>query len=552
MFIDRVVIHLEGGKGGDGCVSFRREKYVPKGGPDGGDGGDGGNIYLISAEGVDSLVYFRFRPIIKAKRGEHGKGSNKHGKKGEDIYLKVPVGTVVKDKDKGEILFDFHSSSMVYLAATGGKGGRGNASFVSSTRRAPRIRELGKEGEKRTLILELKSVADVGIVGFPNAGKSTLLSKISSAKPLIADYPFTTLVPNLGVVSIDESRSFIMADIPGLIEGAHLGKGLGIRFLGHIERTKILLILLDVSSEDKSKILKDYEILINEISEFSKTLLNKPRIVVLNKIDLLEEDFLIEELKKEFEKMGLKTFAISALKSHGLKRLIKGIWDVIEIIKETKKIGVLGGTFDPIHLGHIRIGERVKEYFSLDKILFVPCFLPPHKESSFITPASVRFRMVEIALQEKDGFIPSAIEISREGTSFTIDTLRELKKIYKNSRLYLIIGVDAFSDIKTWKEWENIFKSFCIIILNRPNYKMEEAERLLQEMGFEYEKVSYFSKDKVNDKYPFIYFFEMDSLPISSREIRERVKKGFSIKGLVMPEVEKYIIENGLYKGEEK
>lgn len=549
MFVDRVVVRLEGGRGGDGCISFRREKFVPKGGPDGGNGGNGGSIYLVSDENVDSLVYFRFRPIIKAKRGEHGKGSNKHGKNGEDIYLKVPVGTVVKDKETGEILFDFHSSSMVYLAAAGGRGGRGNSAFVSSTRRAPRIRELGKEGEKKELILELKSIADVGIVGFPNAGKSTLLSKVSSAKPLIADYPFTTLIPNLGVVSLDEEKSFTMADIPGLIEGAHLGKGLGIRFLGHIERTKVLLILLDISHGEKEKAIKEYHVLLREMEEYSKALLDKPKILALNKIDLLEESSVVQEIKLEFEKMGLKAFPISALKNQGIKRLLKEIWDLLSEFKKTKKIGVLGGTFDPIHLGHIRIGERVKEFFSLDRIFFIPSYAPPHKDSSGITEAELRFRMVEIALKGKDGLIPSAIEISRKGRSYTIDTLRELKRIYKNSYLYLIIGVDAFLEIKTWKEWKNLLKEFSVIIVSRPDYNIDQAENLLMEEGFTFEKVNYFTMKGVDAKYPAIYLFEMDSLPISSTEIRERVKKGLPLEGLVLPSVEKYIIENDLYRG---
>jgi GTP-binding protein len=550
MFIDRVTVYLEGGKGGDGCISFRREKFVPKGGPDGGNGGDGGSIYLVSDEGVDSLVYFRFRPIIKAKRGEHGKGSNKNGKRGEDIYLKVPVGTVVKDKKTGEVLFDFHSPSMVYLAAAGGKGGRGNASFVSSTRRAPRIRELGKEGEKKELILELKSIADVGIVGFPNAGKSTLLSKVSSAKPLIADYPFTTLIPNLGVVNIDEEKSFIMADIPGLIEGAHLGKGLGIRFLGHIERTKILLILLDISHGDRERALKEYQILINEMAEYSTALTDKPRIIALNKIDLIEDDSIIQKIKIEFENMGLKTFPISALKNQGIKKLLKGIWDLIEKFKERKRIGVFGGTFDPIHLGHIRIGERVKDFFSLEKVFYIPSYSPPHKDSSKITDAPLRFRMVEIALRGRDGLIPSAIEISRKGKSYTIDTLRELKRIYKNSMLFLIIGVDAFLEIKTWKDWKSLLKDYSLIVVSRPGYKLEEAEKLIIEEGFSFERVNYFENKKINGKYPCIYLFEMDSPQISSREIREKVKKGESIEGLVLPEVERYIIENELYLGE--
>jgi GTP-binding protein len=246
MFVDQVKAILLAGRGGNGCLSFRREKGVPKGGPDGGRGGDGGSIYFVSDENTNSLVYFRFHPINKAEKGSHGEGNNRYGKKGADLILKVPVGTIVKEEGGTEILFDFIASGQKYMVVEGGKGGRGNASFSSSTRRVPRIREEGKPGEEKILILELKLIADVGLVGFPNAGKSTLISKISAAKPVIADYPFTTLIPNLGVVDVDESMSFMVADIPGLIEGAHLGHGLGIQFLKHIERTKILAHIIDV------------------------------------------------------------------------------------------------------------------------------------------------------------------------------------------------------------------------------------------------------------------------------------------------------------------
>ncbi|MEW6455956.1 MAG: GTPase ObgE [Acidobacteriota bacterium] len=329
MFVDKVKIRLEAGNGGNGCVSFRREKYVPKGGPDGGDGGDGGDIYLISDRGIKSLTFFRFNPLIKSERGAHGKGSNKKGKNGKDMYLKVPVGTIIKDAETDEIIFDFISPNLIFLAAKGGKGGRGNASFITSIKRAPKIREEGKEGEKREILLELKLIADVGIVGKPNAGKSTLLSKVSAAKPLIADYPFTTLTPHLGVVDLDYERSYIIADIPGLIEGAHLGKGLGIKFLSHIERTKLLLFLLDGSSSDFKDITNQFEILKNEIRFYDNSFSYKPRIVALNKIDIMEQNSIIKKIEEYFVEKKIEFFPISALKELGLKELKEKMWEVL-------------------------------------------------------------------------------------------------------------------------------------------------------------------------------------------------------------------------------
>jgi len=323
LFVDQVKVTLIAGKGGDGCVSFRREYRVPKGGPDGGRGGDGGNIYLISDPNLNTLAYFRFHPINKAKKGANGQGSNKQGKRGKDLYLKVPVGTVVKDAISGVLLYDFLKPGDVFLAARGGRGGRGNASFATSTHQTPREFEKGKPGEEKELILELKLIADVGLVGFPNVGKSTLISRISAAKPLIADYPFTTLVPNLGVVDVDEERSFVVADIPGLIEGAHQGHGLGIQFLRHIERTKILVHLIDVSPYSGRDPVDDYRVIQNELKAFKPELLERPQLIVANKIDLVGENSdNLDALRKLARKERKPFLAISALTGKGLKELV--------------------------------------------------------------------------------------------------------------------------------------------------------------------------------------------------------------------------------------
>ncbi|MFQ6038143.1 MAG: GTPase ObgE [Candidatus Aminicenantales bacterium] len=323
MFVDQVSVILRAGKGGNGCLSFRRERGIPKGGPDGGRGGNGGSIFLIADTSVRTLAYYRFHPLLRAKRGAHGEGGNRQGRDGEDLHLKVPVGTVVREKETGDILFDFVEPGQSYLAARGGKGGRGNASFASSTDRAPRVCEPGKPGEEKELILELKLIADVGLVGFPNVGKSTLISKISAAKPVIADYPFTTLVPNLGVVDVDEFRSFVVADIPGLIEGAHLGHGLGTRFLKHIERTKMLIHLVDVSPFTQRDPVEDYETVIRELEAFDANLLRRPQFLAANKIDLLGNDRSRLDRVEALARRGrLPFFAISALKGQGLKELV--------------------------------------------------------------------------------------------------------------------------------------------------------------------------------------------------------------------------------------
>ncbi len=338
MFVDQVNVTLRAGRGGDGCVSFRRERGVPKGGPDGGRGGKGGSIFLVADENLNTLAYFRFHPINKAPRGAHGEGGNRQGRKGDDLRLKVPLGTIIKEKNKEKVLFDLVSGGQEFLAAKGGKGGRGNASFASSTNRSPKFREQGQPGEEREYTLELKLIADVGLIGFPNVGKSTLISNISAAKPVIADYPFTTLVPNLGVVDVNEFQSFVVADIPGLIEGAHQGHGLGVKFLKHIERTKILVHLVDVSPYTNRDPVNDFKAVMKEIQAFNSCLVKRPQLLVANKIDLLGQDEKrLEKVKFLAQRKRLPFFAVSALRKKGLKDLIMFLNEKLESLESNAR-----------------------------------------------------------------------------------------------------------------------------------------------------------------------------------------------------------------------
>jgi GTP-binding protein len=320
-FIDLARIHVKAGDGGAGSVSFRREKYIPKGGPDGGDGGRGGSVVLRANTHLNTLLDFQFKSHFKAGRGAHGLGANKTGKSADDIVLDVPLGTVVRDAQTNEVLGDLSRHNQTLIVARGGAGGRGNAAFATSTNQAPREYEVGERGEERELVLELKLLADVGLVGFPNAGKSTLISVISAAKPKIADYPFTTLVPNLGIVHIGDGASFVVADIPGLISGAHEGKGLGIQFLRHIERTKVLLFLLDGTSED---VKSDFKVLQQELKLFNEALPKKPTVIAITKIDIVDEPRLRALRNIRFR--GIPTFLISAVARVGVDALVEELW----------------------------------------------------------------------------------------------------------------------------------------------------------------------------------------------------------------------------------
>jgi GTP-binding protein len=331
MFIDTVKIRVQAGDGGNGCVSFRREKYVPRGGPDGGDGGDGGSVILRVDPSTATLIDLKYSPLQRAQRGEHGKGKNKYGKSGQDQLVSVPPGTVVYDDETGEFLADLVNDSDTFVAAKGGQGGKGNKSLANFHNRLPRFAELGAPGEQRTLRLELKIIADIAIVGLPNSGKSTLLSKITEAHPRIANYPFTTLSPNLGVVDADEYRRFVVADIPGLIEGAHQGVGLGHDFLRHIERTKVLVFLLDAAASNPAK---DYETLANELRLHNPALMDKPQIIVGNKLDLKDARKKWTAAKRKLAKAGAPLTAISALKGEGLEELVNLMTEAVGGIME--------------------------------------------------------------------------------------------------------------------------------------------------------------------------------------------------------------------------
>jgi GTP-binding protein len=324
MFVDEAKIRVKAGDGGNGCMAFRREKFVPRGGPSGGDGGRGGDVIMESSERHNTLVHFRFNPEYKAERGRHGEGSNKTGREGENIVLKVPVGTIVYDELTGELVHDFSHPDEHVVVARGGRGGRGNARFATSTHQAPREHEEGRPGEERELRLELKLLADVGLVGYPNAGKSTLISRISAAKPKIADYPFTTLQPNLGVVVVGDPPddvSFVVADIPGLIEGASEGAGLGTQFLRHIERTRFLVHLIDVSdSSGRPDPVQDYEVITRELASFGSGLDTKPTIVVASKIDIANQEKLAK-LKRYCTRKKLELYPISAVTGTGIEEL---------------------------------------------------------------------------------------------------------------------------------------------------------------------------------------------------------------------------------------
>ncbi len=336
-FVDEASLRVQAGNGGRGAASFRREKFVPFGGPDGGDGGDGGSVYLRAAPGINTLSDFRVLRTYKAKSGESGSGNDCTGRGGEDLYIPVPIGTVIKDTETEEQLGDLVHEGDTLLVARGGKGGWGNTRFKSSTNRSPRQFGPGLPGEKRSLALELRVIADVGLLGLPNAGKSTLISAVSAARPKIADYPFTTLHPNLGVVSVGEHRSFVMADIPGLIEGAAEGAGLGIRFLKHLQRTRVLLHLVDIAPPDpEADPVKDARAIVGELKKFSAELAEKPRWLVLNKIDLLPEDEADERCAEIVRRLRWKgpTFKISGATGKGTQELTQAAMRAIEAIDE--------------------------------------------------------------------------------------------------------------------------------------------------------------------------------------------------------------------------
>ena len=345
MFVDEVDIHVAAGGGGNGCASFRREKFVPRGGPDGGDGGAGGSVYIVASPRKNTLIDFRYHPEFEARRGQHGMGSNRTGFSTDDLEIDVPVGTLVFEKipegdERGgdanglRLIADLTAEGQKVLVAKGGHGGRGNARFVSSVNRAPRRSEPGEAGEERDLRLQLKLLADVGLVGFPNAGKSTFIARISAARPKIADYPFTTLTPNLGVVKLSNDRSFVVADVPGLIAGAHSGQGLGDRFLRHVERTKVLIHLVDVSGASGRDPVQDFDVIVEELRLFNPEVAAKPQIVAANKIDALDDPSRVERLEKHVRASHLPFHRISGVSGEGVDGLLEAAWRQVAAVRD--------------------------------------------------------------------------------------------------------------------------------------------------------------------------------------------------------------------------
>ena len=344
MFTDYVKITAKAGNGGNGAISFRHEKYVAAGGPDGGDGGKGGDVYFIVDPDSNTLINFRYNKKFKAQNGENGSGSNCYGKKGEDLYIKVPLGTVVKDKETGKIIADLSKEGQKELVLPGGRGGKGNSHFATATRQAPHFAQGGEKGIEKELILELKMLADVGLIGFPNVGKSTILSMVTEAKPKIADYHFTTLEPNLGVAKTEYGDSFVIADIPGIIEGASQGVGLGLQFLRHIERTRLLLHVIDVSVTTWRNPVEDFKTINNELKKYSEKLATRKQIIVANKADVMQDEMLYEDLEKMAQKLNLKIYKVSAATGQGLKELFRDVAEELknlpreDIVEQEEKI----------------------------------------------------------------------------------------------------------------------------------------------------------------------------------------------------------------------
>ena len=344
MFVDYTKIFVKSGDGGNGAITFRREKYVAAGGPDGGDGGNGGNVYFIVDPDANTLINFRYNKKYKAQNGENGSGNRCYGKSGEDLYIKVPLGTVIKDSQTGKVIADLSEKGQKELIFPGGRGGKGNAHFATSTRQAPRFAQNGEKGIEKEIILELKLLADVGLIGFPNVGKSTILSMVTSARPKIADYHFTTLEPNLGVVKTEYGDSFVIADIPGIIEGASSGIGLGLQFLRHIERTRLLLHVIDVSGSEGRNPIEDFKTINEELKKYSQKLANRKQIIVANKTDVMQDETLYNNLKEMAEKLNIKIYKVSAATGEGLKELFKNVAEELkklpkeEIVEADEKI----------------------------------------------------------------------------------------------------------------------------------------------------------------------------------------------------------------------
>jgi len=599
--------------------------YVPYGGPDGGDGGRGGDVIIRADRSVDNLRAYRGKSSYKAENGHNGAGRKKFGADGQDLILTVPPGTIITSIEEGQeiLLADLESVGDSVIGAAGGKGGYGNVHYKSSVNQAPRIAQRGETGEEHSLRLEMRLIADVGIIGYPNAGKSTLLAAASAARPKIASYPFTTLEPVLGMVEVGQ-ETFVVAEIPGLIEGAHLGKGLGHDFLRHAMRTRVLIHLV---SGDSGSPIDDMVKVNNELALFDPVLGQKPQIVAVNKTDLPQVQEVMDVIQSDFAAAGIKAHYISAETGDGVKglmaevlkmlqeitaaekkpetpvkifrpqpreprirverenggfviyapgmdRLIAGqgatanelrwqlniqlekhgvtkalekagvqpgdkircgslTWEWTAGDKEKKRLGVFGGTFDPVHLGHIMLAEEVKKSLELDEVLIVPAGQPQTRSYDIVTPARQRLDMLELAVTRKKGLKVSTIEIERKGPSFTSDTLLELKNKYGNTwEIYFILGWDSLAQLSTWHEPSRILNLCYLAAVPRPGYKRPSLKAI--------EGVLPGITDRV-------IFMDGPKIDISATEVRERVAKGENIEHLVPEGVAEYIKKHKLY-----
>ena len=548
-FIDEASIEVFGGNGGNGCSSFRREKYVPHGGPDGGDGGGGGSVWLVATEDLNTLLPFRYRPLYKAARGKHGEGSNRTGRAADDLIVEVPVGTLVLDEDKVRCLADLDEHGARFLAAAGGRGGRGNPRFVSSVQRAPTRSDDGEEGEIKTLRLELKLLADIGLVGLPNAGKSTFLSRVSSAHPKIADYPFTTLTPHLGVVPRRGDRAIVIADIPGLIEGAHEGHGLGDRFLKHVERCRWLLHLVDPIAADCDPV-ESVRVIDRELANYSKVLKNKPQILVATKADSVQEQEQLEALREFALEQKRPFFEISAVRGDGLEELLSALDEFLETAEHDeplptaapagRRIGILGGTFDPVHSAHLAVADQALRHLNLDRILFMPCATPPHKPDRSILPTEHRLAMLERAIAGDRHFELSTLELDRGGISYTWDTLEALRQADPEDRFYFILGADALAGLDSWHRARDLVSRYSLIVCDR--IPAMASENPLPDW------ISERIRSDETDDEPSILQLQGRLPAISSRQIRNHISEGLPIDTLVPPAVDRYIRDLGLYQ----
>ena len=520
-FIDEAQIQVKAGDGGKGCVGF----FPNKGGPDGGEGGKGGSIVFKATSSKNTLIDFKFQTEYVAKNGIPGGRNNRTGADAEDLVIQVPAGTIIKDAKNGKVLADLDAVGKEVVLLEGGMGGKGNLFFVNSSRQAPDYAQPGIKGKQLTVNIELKLLADVGLVGLPNAGKSTLISRISSARPKIADYPFTTLVPNLGVVKYND-KDFVVADVPGLIEGAHTGSGLGIRFLKHIERTRVIVHIIDVSQTAVDPV-ESIGVISNELKAFSEEIAKKPTIYVLNKIDSASQEW-VERAKDHITKLGAECFQISAVSGEGLQTLLKKIWSVLEKTKKERVI-LFGGSFNPPHEGHKSLALHVDDAFMPSKIVVMPCCVQPLKNgcSSQLASSADRYEMCKLLFTESQ-FEVSDYEIKKEGVSYTIDTVQYLSEKYKHAELYILMGEDSFADIEKWKNYNELLKDYNIIVVKRKNSS--------QTKHFAFAKGVYLVED-----------FEHSAS--STRTRQELAENDFSD---LDPKVAEYIRTRGLYKCSQK